>query len=106
MVYALVANGLVHVAANTDDVELVHRHASWIVPVLELALVATVIADAAGIAAARTAGRAPPRSAGAYPVSVEVAGGSEAVRLDHGCCVSESVCDGRRVVSVAAVRDR
>jgi drug/metabolite transporter (DMT)-like permease len=37
-------------------VELLHRHLSWIVPVLELSLVSTVIAYVAGIAAARRLG--------------------------------------------------
>jgi hypothetical protein len=39
--------------ASARGVELLHRHLSWIVPVLELALVSAVIA---GIAAARRLG--------------------------------------------------
>jgi hypothetical protein len=35
---------------------LLHRHISWIVPVLELSLVSAVIAYVAGIAAARRLG--------------------------------------------------
>jgi hypothetical protein len=49
------AGGL-HVIASAGDVELLHRHVSWIVPVLELSLVSAVIAYVAGIAAARRLG--------------------------------------------------
>jgi drug/metabolite transporter (DMT)-like permease len=48
--------GVLHVTANAGDVELFHRHVSWIVPVLELSLVSAVIAYVAGIAAARRLG--------------------------------------------------
>jgi drug/metabolite transporter (DMT)-like permease len=48
--------GVVHVSASAGDVGLLHRHISWIVPVLELSLVAAVIAYVAGIAAARRLG--------------------------------------------------
>jgi drug/metabolite transporter (DMT)-like permease len=48
--------GVLHVTANAGDVELLHRGVSWIVPVLELSLVAAVIAYVAGIAAARRLG--------------------------------------------------
>ena len=48
--------GIVPLAARASDVELLHRHLSWIVPVLELSLVAAVIAYTAGIAAARRLG--------------------------------------------------
>jgi len=48
--------GMLHVTATAGDVELLHRHLSWIVPVLELSLVSTVIAYVAGIAAARRLG--------------------------------------------------
>lgn len=48
--------GIVPLAASPSDVELLHRHLSWIVPVLELLLVAAVIAYTAGIAAARRLG--------------------------------------------------
>ena len=48
--------GLLHVTANAGDAELLHRGVSWIVPVLELSLVAAVIAYVAGIAAARRLG--------------------------------------------------
>ena len=48
--------GVLHVIAHADDVELLHRQVSWIVPVLELSLVSTVIAYVAGIAAARRLG--------------------------------------------------
>ncbi len=36
--------GVLHVTANADDVEFLHRGISWVVPVLELSLVAAVIA--------------------------------------------------------------
>ena len=48
--------GVVRITASAADVELLHRHVSWIVPVLELALVSAVIAYVAGIAAARRLG--------------------------------------------------
>jgi drug/metabolite transporter (DMT)-like permease len=48
--------GVLHITAGAGDVELLHRHLSWIVPVLELSLVAAVIAYVAGIAAARRLG--------------------------------------------------
>jgi drug/metabolite transporter (DMT)-like permease len=48
--------GVLHVTANAGDAELLHRGVSWIVPVLELSLVAAVIAYVAGIAAARRLG--------------------------------------------------
>jgi len=48
--------GVLHVTANAGHVELLHRGVSWIVPVLELSLVAAVIAYVAGIAAARRLG--------------------------------------------------
>ena len=48
--------GVLHLTASAGDVELLHRHPSWIVPVLGLALVSAVIAYVAGIAAARRLG--------------------------------------------------
>jgi drug/metabolite transporter (DMT)-like permease len=48
--------GALRITASAADVELLHRHLSWIVPVLELALVSAVIAYVAGIAAARRLG--------------------------------------------------
>lgn len=48
--------GVVHLSAHADGVVLLHRHISWIVPVLELSLVSAVIAYVAGIAAARRLG--------------------------------------------------
>jgi drug/metabolite transporter (DMT)-like permease len=48
--------GVVPLAARASDVELLHRHLSWLVPVLELSVVAAVIAYTAGIAAARRLG--------------------------------------------------
>lgn len=48
--------GVLHVTVHAGDVELLHRHLSWIVPVLELSLISTVIAYVAGIAAARRLG--------------------------------------------------
>jgi drug/metabolite transporter (DMT)-like permease len=48
--------GVVSVSANAGDVELLHRHVSWIAPVLELSLVAAVVPYIAGIAAARRLG--------------------------------------------------
>jgi drug/metabolite transporter (DMT)-like permease len=57
-VFLAVASGIgvLHVTANAGHVELLHRGVSWIVPVLELSLVAAVIAYVAGIAAARRLG--------------------------------------------------
>jgi drug/metabolite transporter (DMT)-like permease len=48
--------GVVRVTASAGDVELLHRHISWIVPALQLSLVSAVIAYVAGIAAARRLG--------------------------------------------------
>ena len=48
--------GVLHVTASAGDVELLHRHLSWIVPALGLALLSAVIAYVAGIAAARRLG--------------------------------------------------
>jgi threonine/homoserine efflux transporter RhtA len=48
--------GALRITASVGGVELLHRHLSWIVPVLELALVSAVIAYVAGIAAARRLG--------------------------------------------------
>jgi drug/metabolite transporter (DMT)-like permease len=48
--------GVLSVTAHAGDVELLHRRVSWIVPVLELSLVAAVIAYVAGVAAARRLG--------------------------------------------------
>ena len=48
--------GVLHLSVHASDVELLHRHISWIVPVLELSLVSAVIAYVAGIAAARRLG--------------------------------------------------
>jgi drug/metabolite transporter (DMT)-like permease len=48
--------GVLHITANAGDVELLHRDVSWILPVLELSLVAAVIAYVTGIAAARRLG--------------------------------------------------
>jgi drug/metabolite transporter (DMT)-like permease len=48
--------GVLHIAANAGDAELLHRGVSWIVPVLELSLVAAALAYVAGIAAARRLG--------------------------------------------------
>lgn len=48
--------GVVHITVSTGDVGLLHRHLSWIVPVLELSLVSSVVAYVAGIAAARRLG--------------------------------------------------
>jgi drug/metabolite transporter (DMT)-like permease len=48
--------GVLRVTAHSGDVELLHHRVSWIVPVLELSLVAAVIAYVAGIAAARRLG--------------------------------------------------
>ncbi|HXO22942.1 MAG TPA: DMT family transporter [Streptosporangiaceae bacterium] len=48
--------GLLSVSAHAGDVELLHRHVSWIAPVLELSLVAAVVPYVAGIAAARRLG--------------------------------------------------
>jgi drug/metabolite transporter (DMT)-like permease len=49
------AGGL-RVAASADDVVLLDRHLSWVIPVAGLALVSAVIAYVAGIAAARRLG--------------------------------------------------
>ena len=49
--------GVLHLSAHASDVQLLHRHISWIVPVLELSLVSAVIAYVAGIAAARLGAR-------------------------------------------------
>ena len=49
-------SGVLHVTASAGDVELLHRHVSWIVPTLGLALVSAVIAYVAGIAAVRRLG--------------------------------------------------
>jgi drug/metabolite transporter (DMT)-like permease len=48
--------GVVHITAGGGDIGLLHRHVSWIVPVLELSLVSAVIAYVAGIAATRRLG--------------------------------------------------
>jgi drug/metabolite transporter (DMT)-like permease len=48
--------GVLRVTAHSGDVELLHHRVSWSVPVLELSLVATVIAYVAGITAARRLG--------------------------------------------------
>jgi drug/metabolite transporter (DMT)-like permease len=48
--------GVLSVTARAGDVELLHHHLSWIVPVLELGLVAAVVPYVAGIAAARRLG--------------------------------------------------
>lgn len=48
--------GALRLYGNADDVELVHRHVSWILPVLELSLVSAVIAYVAGISATRRLG--------------------------------------------------
>ena len=48
--------GLLSVTAHAGGVELLHHHLSWIVPVLELALVAAAVPYVAGIAAARRLG--------------------------------------------------
>jgi drug/metabolite transporter (DMT)-like permease len=48
--------GVLHVTASAGDVELLHRHLSWIIPVLELALVSAAIAYVAGVAGARRLG--------------------------------------------------
>jgi drug/metabolite transporter (DMT)-like permease len=48
--------GVLRVTADAGDAELLNRGVSWIVPVLELSLVAAVIAYVAGIAAARRLG--------------------------------------------------
>ena len=48
--------GVVRIAASAGDIGLLHRHVSWIVPVLELSLVSAVIAYVAGIAATRRLG--------------------------------------------------
>jgi drug/metabolite transporter (DMT)-like permease len=50
------ATGVLHATAHAGDVELLHRHLSWIVPVLALSLISAVIAYVAGIAAARRLG--------------------------------------------------
>jgi drug/metabolite transporter (DMT)-like permease len=48
--------GVLSVTAHSGDVQLLHDRASWIVPVLELSLVAAVIPYVAGITAARRLG--------------------------------------------------
>ena len=48
--------GVLRVTASAGDVELLHRHLSWVGPALGLALVSAVIAYVAGIAAARRLG--------------------------------------------------
>jgi drug/metabolite transporter (DMT)-like permease len=48
--------GVLPVTAHAGDAEILHRHLSWIVSVLELSLVAAVIAYVAGMAAARRLG--------------------------------------------------
>ncbi|HWN63060.1 MAG TPA: hypothetical protein VNO25_20590 [Streptosporangiaceae bacterium] len=54
--------------ANAGDVQLLHRHVNWIVPVLELSLVAAVVPYIAGIAAARRLGAAGPMRNAAWHV--------------------------------------
>jgi drug/metabolite transporter (DMT)-like permease len=48
--------GVLSVTAHAGDVELLHHHLSWIVPVAELGLVAAVVPYVAGVAAARRLG--------------------------------------------------
>jgi drug/metabolite transporter (DMT)-like permease len=48
--------GAVPVTATASDVDLFHRHVSWIVPVLELSLASGAIAYVVGVAAARRLG--------------------------------------------------
>jgi hypothetical protein len=48
--------GVLNLSVHASDVELLHRHISWIVPVLQLSLVSAVIAYVAGIATARQLG--------------------------------------------------
>jgi drug/metabolite transporter (DMT)-like permease len=57
-VFLAVASGIgvLRFTASAGHAELLHREVSWIVPVLELSLVAAVIAYVAGIAAARRLG--------------------------------------------------
>jgi drug/metabolite transporter (DMT)-like permease len=57
-VFLAVASGIgvLRFTANAGHAELLHREVSWIVPVLELSLVAAMIAYVAGIAAARRLG--------------------------------------------------
>jgi drug/metabolite transporter (DMT)-like permease len=50
------ATGVLSVSASAGDVQLLHRHVNWIVPVVELSLVAAVVPYIAGIAAARRLG--------------------------------------------------
>ena len=50
------ATGVLHFTVQADDVELLHRQVSSIVPVLELSFVSTVIAYVAGVTAARRLG--------------------------------------------------
>lgn len=58
--FALVGvTGAMPVIARADNVDLLHHQVSWLVPVLELALTATVIAYCTGIAAARRLGAKP-----------------------------------------------
>jgi drug/metabolite transporter (DMT)-like permease len=59
--------GALRITASAADVELLHRHLSWIVPVLELALVSAVIAYVAGIAAARRLGARRPHAHRRHP---------------------------------------
>jgi drug/metabolite transporter (DMT)-like permease len=47
---------VLRLSAHAGDVELLHRHLGWTVPVLELSLVSAVIAYITGIAAARRLG--------------------------------------------------
>jgi drug/metabolite transporter (DMT)-like permease len=56
---ALIVLDLTHALpfrADTNDVVLMHRRMSWLVPVVELSLVAAAIAYVSGIAAARRLG--------------------------------------------------
>jgi drug/metabolite transporter (DMT)-like permease len=53
---AAIAAGVLPAHATTEDVTLAHEHVSWVVPVLGMAIVAAVVAYAAGIAAARLLG--------------------------------------------------
>lgn len=50
------ATGALSVHASTTSVTLVHRHVSWLVPVLGMAVIAGVVAYLTGIAAARILG--------------------------------------------------
>jgi drug/metabolite transporter (DMT)-like permease len=53
---ALDAVGLIPFTMNTGDVVLAHHRVSWVVPIIGLSLVASAIAYAAGIGAARLLG--------------------------------------------------